>query len=49
LLLAKKVKEDEVANLEAQIKAEVENAVAHALTLPPPDPEEARRGVFIEQ
>lgn len=48
LLLKKKVKEEEIVALETEIKAEVEDGVAYALTLPPPDPEEARRGVFIE-
>ena len=48
LLLKKKVKEEEILSLETQIKAEIDEAVAYALTLPPPDPEEARRGVFIQ-
>jgi TPP-dependent pyruvate/acetoin dehydrogenase alpha subunit len=48
LLLKKKVAEKEIALMEAAAKQEIEEAIAYALTLPPPDPEEARRGVFIE-
>ncbi len=48
LLLDNKMKEQEIIALETQIKQEIDDAVAYANALPPPDPLEARRGVFID-
>jgi len=39
--------DDEVKKIEEDAKAEIEEAVAYANELPPPDPEEAFRNVFV--
>ncbi len=47
LLAQRKVSESEIRNTEISAKAEIDAAIAHAETLPPPDDEEALKGVFI--
>jgi TPP-dependent pyruvate/acetoin dehydrogenase alpha subunit len=48
LLKKSGIKEKEIAALETSCKAEIESAVEHANTLPPPDEEEAFKNVFTE-
>ncbi|HYM20734.1 MAG TPA: thiamine pyrophosphate-dependent dehydrogenase E1 component subunit alpha [Candidatus Kapabacteria bacterium] len=47
LLFTKGIKETEIENVESTAKREIDQAIQYALELPPPDAEEALRGVFI--
>jgi TPP-dependent pyruvate/acetoin dehydrogenase alpha subunit len=47
LLLKKDATKSEMENIEKQAKTEIENAVATANEMPPPDAEEAFRNVFV--
>lgn len=47
LLLKNKIKEQEIADLEASCKAEIEAAVDAAGAMPPPDDKEAFKNVFV--
>lgn len=46
LLQKKKIATEAISTVETESKDEIEKAIAHALTLPPPDAEEALKGVF---
>lgn len=48
LLLSKKVKESELADIESSVKDEIASAIEYALALPPPDDEEAFKNVFAD-
>lgn len=47
LMISRGIPESETISLEIKCKSEIEEAVAYANTLPPPDPSEALRGVFV--
>ncbi|MBS1902279.1 MAG: thiamine pyrophosphate-dependent dehydrogenase E1 component subunit alpha [Bacteroidetes bacterium] len=47
LMISRGIADSEIVTLEVSCKSEIEEAVAYANTLPPPDPEEALKGVFV--